>query len=162
MKTHTNAQGKQKAGETPIFTTQALQIVSSTSLTPILGLTTTTTPRPANPAADPPMITISPDAPFVELYSNLLGTIQQMIASAIREQLAILVPTRMTTSSEVTAPEQADLAPAAPRLNNVEGQTTQLLIQMGDIPPQRLARLECLQKGLQDVQYQVMGAPSQE
>ncbi|KAL0412564.1 UNVERIFIED_CONTAM: hypothetical protein Sradi_1458100 [Sesamum radiatum] len=33
---------------------------------------------------------------------------------------------------------------------------------MGDVPPQWLVQLEYLQKGLQDAQYQVMGAPSEE
>ncbi|KAL0440527.1 UNVERIFIED_CONTAM: hypothetical protein Slati_2535700 [Sesamum latifolium] len=85
-----------------------------------------------------------------------------MITSAIREQLAVLVPARVMTSFKVTAPEQADPALAAPRPNNADGPTTQLPTQMGEVPPQWLARLECLQKGLQDVQYQVMGAPSEE
>ncbi|KAL0404451.1 UNVERIFIED_CONTAM: hypothetical protein Sradi_2085900 [Sesamum radiatum] len=40
METPTNARGKQKAGETPFVTSQALQVVSNTSLTPIYGSTT--------------------------------------------------------------------------------------------------------------------------
>ncbi|KAL0455575.1 UNVERIFIED_CONTAM: hypothetical protein Slati_0896700 [Sesamum latifolium] len=84
----------------------------------------------------------------MELSSNLLGTIQQMIASTIREQLAVLVPTQMMTPSEVTVPEQADPALAVPRPNTVEGPAAQLPTQMGDVPPQWLARLEYLQKGL--------------
>ncbi|KAL0462583.1 UNVERIFIED_CONTAM: hypothetical protein Slati_0145900 [Sesamum latifolium] len=104
-------------------------------------------------------ISVSPDAPPVELSLNLLGTIQQMITSAIREQLAVLVPARVTTPSEVTVPEQADPASAIPRSNAVERPATQLSTQTGDVPPQWLARLEYLQKGLQDVQYQSMMAP---
>ncbi|KAL0407515.1 UNVERIFIED_CONTAM: hypothetical protein Slati_4065400 [Sesamum latifolium] len=53
----------------------------------------------------------------MELSLNLLGTIQQMITSAIREQLAVLVPSRVTTQSKVTVHEQADPAFAIPRLN---------------------------------------------
>ncbi|KAL0347724.1 UNVERIFIED_CONTAM: hypothetical protein Scaly_1788400 [Sesamum calycinum] len=56
-----------------------------------------------------------------------------MITTVIREQLATLVPVRATTPSEAE-----------------------------DIPPQCLGQLESLQKGLQDIQYQVMGAPSEE
>ncbi|KAL0462965.1 UNVERIFIED_CONTAM: hypothetical protein Slati_0184100 [Sesamum latifolium] len=85
-----------------------------------------------------------------------------MITSAIREQLAVLVPARVTTPSKVVVPEQADPAFPIPRPNAVEGHATQLPTQAGDVPPQWLARLQCLQKRLQDVQYQVMGAPTEE
>ncbi|KAL0444773.1 UNVERIFIED_CONTAM: hypothetical protein Slati_2200000 [Sesamum latifolium] len=155
-----SAPSRQKARPIPVVTTQALQVVSSTSLTPISGSMPTATPRSTDPPVDPPRTTISSDAPPVELSSNLLGTIQQMIASTIREQLAVLIPARVTTPSEVTVPKQADPALAVPRPNTVEGPTTQLPTQVGDVPPNWLARLEYLQKRLQDVQYQVMGAPS--
>ncbi|KAL0458651.1 UNVERIFIED_CONTAM: hypothetical protein Slati_0492300 [Sesamum latifolium] len=85
-----------------------------------------------------------------------------MITSAIREQLAVLIPTRVTTPSEVTVPEQADPALAIPRPNVVEGPAAQLPTQTGDVSPQWLARLEYIQKGLQNVQHQVMGAPAEE
>ncbi|KAL0445266.1 UNVERIFIED_CONTAM: hypothetical protein Slati_2249300 [Sesamum latifolium] len=98
-------------------------------------------PRPADPAADPPRITVSPDAPSVELSSNIFGTIQQMITSAIREQLTILVPTRVTTFSEVTAPEQANPAEATPTLNNAEGLTAPL-------PPQVMGAFSEEQAGI--------------
>ncbi|KAL0353739.1 UNVERIFIED_CONTAM: hypothetical protein Sangu_0955200 [Sesamum angustifolium] len=39
----------------------------------------------------------------MELSSDLLGTIEQMIASAIREQLAVLVPELDNTLPEVVA-----------------------------------------------------------
>ncbi|KAL0405961.1 UNVERIFIED_CONTAM: hypothetical protein Slati_3910000 [Sesamum latifolium] len=129
-----NTPGKQKVGETPIVTTQALQVVWSTSLTPISRLTATATPRSVDHAADLPRITVSPDAPSVELSSNFLGTIQQMITSAIHEQLAVLIPARVTTPSEVAAPEQADAALVVSRPNNVEGPTTQLPTQMEMYP----------------------------
>ncbi|KAL0457684.1 UNVERIFIED_CONTAM: hypothetical protein Slati_0395600 [Sesamum latifolium] len=60
----------------------------------------------------------------MELSSNLLGTIRQMIALAIREQLAFLILVRATAPSEVTAPEQADPALSLPRPNTVEGPST--------------------------------------
>ncbi|KAL0298799.1 UNVERIFIED_CONTAM: hypothetical protein Sradi_6539700 [Sesamum radiatum] len=49
-----------------------------------------------------------------------------------------------------------------PRPKVAEGPSTQLPTEAGDVPPQWLARLEYLRKGLQDVQYQVVGAPDEE
>ncbi|KAL0281733.1 UNVERIFIED_CONTAM: hypothetical protein Sradi_7292200 [Sesamum radiatum] len=57
---------------------------------------------------------------------------------------------------------KADPALAIPRTSTIEGPVTQPPTQVGDVPPQWLAQLEYLQKGLQDVQYQVMGAPVEE
>ncbi|KAL0420480.1 UNVERIFIED_CONTAM: hypothetical protein Slati_3070900 [Sesamum latifolium] len=159
METPTNAPNKQKAGEAPAATTQALQVVPSMSLTSLSRTATTATPRSTDPAADTPRIIVSPDASPVELSSDLLRTIQQMITLAIREQLAVLVPAQVKTPAEVSIFEQADPALAIPRPNTVEGPTTQLPTQTGGVPPQWLARLEYLLKGLQDVQYQVMGHP---
>ncbi|KAL0282201.1 UNVERIFIED_CONTAM: hypothetical protein Sangu_2963700 [Sesamum angustifolium] len=86
-----------------------------------------------------------------------------MIASAIREQSTVIIPPiRVATPSEVIAPKQVDLALAIPRPNVAEGPSTQLPTQVGDVPPQWLAQLEHLQKKLQDVQYQVMGASTKE
>ncbi|KAL0451448.1 UNVERIFIED_CONTAM: hypothetical protein Slati_1122900 [Sesamum latifolium] len=62
----------------------------------------------------------------------------------------------------MVVPEQADRALAISRPDAVEGHTKKLPAQAGDVPPQWLARLESLQKGLQDIQYQVMGAPTEE
>ncbi|KAL0345221.1 UNVERIFIED_CONTAM: hypothetical protein Sradi_4353400 [Sesamum radiatum] len=44
----------------------------------------------------------------------------------------------------------------------VQGPAKQLFVQVGGVPPQWLVRLEALQKGLQDVQHQVNGAPTEE
>ncbi|KAL0392821.1 UNVERIFIED_CONTAM: hypothetical protein Sradi_2504900 [Sesamum radiatum] len=134
METPTNIANKQKARETPSGTTQTLQVVSSTPFTPLLGSTATTIPRSTDPVMDTPRLIISPDAPFVELSSDLLGTIQQMIASTIHEKLAVLVPTRVITPSEVTAPEQVDPVLAIPRPNMAEGPSTQLPAQVGEHP----------------------------
>ncbi|KAL0339597.1 UNVERIFIED_CONTAM: hypothetical protein Sradi_4476500 [Sesamum radiatum] len=90
MKIPANVANKQKVGETPSGTTQALQVISSTPFTPLSGSTTTAMPRSTDPTMDTHRIIVSPDAPLVELSSDLLGTIQQMIASVIREQLASL------------------------------------------------------------------------
>ncbi|KAL0298691.1 UNVERIFIED_CONTAM: hypothetical protein Sradi_6528900 [Sesamum radiatum] len=43
-----------------------------------------------------------------------------------------------------------------------ERPSAQLPAQVGDVLPQWLARLEYLQKRLQDIQYRVMGAPAGE
>ncbi|KAL0317313.1 UNVERIFIED_CONTAM: hypothetical protein Sangu_2145600 [Sesamum angustifolium] len=79
---------------------------------------------------DTPRIIISPDTPLMELSSDLLGIIQQMTASFIHEQLAILVLARVTTPLEVTASEQVDLILAIPRPNIAEGPSTQLDAQV--------------------------------
>ncbi|KAL0420786.1 UNVERIFIED_CONTAM: hypothetical protein Slati_3101500 [Sesamum latifolium] len=63
---------------------------------------------------------------------------------------------------EVIVPEQADPTLAIPRPEAVPGPAQPPPAQAGDVPPQWLARLESLQKGLQDVQHQVMGAPAKE
>ncbi|KAL0433747.1 UNVERIFIED_CONTAM: hypothetical protein Slati_2709000 [Sesamum latifolium] len=85
-----------------------------------------------------------------------------MITLAIREQLTVLAPVQVTTQPEVVIPEQADPTLAIPRPEMVQRPAKQLLAQVGDVPPQWLARLESLQKRLQDVQHQVMGAPAEE
>ncbi|KAL0430848.1 UNVERIFIED_CONTAM: hypothetical protein Sradi_0710800 [Sesamum radiatum] len=72
-----NAPNKQKVGEAPAAATnQALQVVPSTSLTSLAGVTTITAPRPADLAADAPRITAMQDAPPVELSPALLGSLQ--------------------------------------------------------------------------------------
>ncbi|KAL0297657.1 UNVERIFIED_CONTAM: hypothetical protein Sradi_6817800 [Sesamum radiatum] len=84
---------------------QALQVVLSAPFAPLSGLTATAMPRSTDPGADIPWIVVSPDAPPVELFSDLLGTIQRLIVSAIRNELAVLVPARVTTLPEVIVPE---------------------------------------------------------
>ncbi|KAL0463082.1 UNVERIFIED_CONTAM: hypothetical protein Slati_0195800 [Sesamum latifolium] len=76
-----------------------------------------------------------------------------MITSAIREQLTVLTPVQVTMQPEVVVPEQDDPTLAIPRPEAVPGPAKQHPAQAGDVPPQWLARLESLQKGLQDVQY---------
>ncbi|KAL0412192.1 UNVERIFIED_CONTAM: hypothetical protein Slati_3808900 [Sesamum latifolium] len=121
METPSNAPNKQKAGEAPAATTQTLQVVPRASLTSLSRTAETATSRSTDLATDAPRTTISPDTPPVELSPNLLGTLQQMITSSIREQLAVLVPTQVTTQPEVAVPEQADPALAIPRSNAIEG-----------------------------------------
>ncbi|KAL0456224.1 UNVERIFIED_CONTAM: hypothetical protein Slati_0961600 [Sesamum latifolium] len=152
METPSNLPNKQKAGEAPAAaTTQALQVVPSAPLAFLSVTTTTATPRSTDPAADTPRITVTQDTPCVELSPTLLGTLQRMITSAIREQLTVLAPVQVTTQPQVAVPEQADPTLAIPRPEAVQGPAKQLTAQAGDVLPQWLARLECLQKGLQDV-----------
>ncbi|KAL0367440.1 UNVERIFIED_CONTAM: hypothetical protein Sradi_3634100 [Sesamum radiatum] len=115
-----NVQGKQKVGEA-LITSQALQVVSGTSLAPITGSVVPTPSRPVDPAVDPARHCTSSDISSTELSPVLLGIIQQMITTAIREQLAILGPVQATIPSKVGAPEEVDPASAVPEPNNVEG-----------------------------------------
>ncbi|KAL0401762.1 UNVERIFIED_CONTAM: hypothetical protein Slati_4206100 [Sesamum latifolium] len=104
MKTPSNPPNKQ-TGEAPAAaTTQALQVIPSAPLTSLSGTTTTTTPRLTDPVADIPRITVTQDAPPMELSSTLLETLQQMITSAIREQMTVLVPVQVTTQPVVVVP----------------------------------------------------------
>ncbi|KAL0386281.1 UNVERIFIED_CONTAM: hypothetical protein Sradi_3022400 [Sesamum radiatum] len=72
-----------------------------------------------------------------ELSSNLLGTLQQMITSAITSNWQS--PAQVITRPEVVIPEQADPALAIPRTDVVEGPAQQLPAQAGGVPPQWLA-----------------------
>ncbi|KAL0455806.1 UNVERIFIED_CONTAM: hypothetical protein Slati_0919800 [Sesamum latifolium] len=63
---------------------------------------------------------------------------------------------------EVVVPEQDDPTLVIPRPEPIPGPAQQPPTQAGNVPPQWLARLKFLQKGLQDVQHQVMGAPAEE
>ncbi|KAL0374092.1 UNVERIFIED_CONTAM: hypothetical protein Sradi_3324900 [Sesamum radiatum] len=80
-----------------------------------------------------------------------------MITSAIHEQLTVLAPAQVTMQPEVVVPEQA-----APTLVMSGPAVVLEPAQAESVPSQWLARLESLQKGLQDVQHQVMGAPTEE
>ncbi|KAL0402074.1 UNVERIFIED_CONTAM: hypothetical protein Slati_4237300 [Sesamum latifolium] len=62
METPSNAPNKQKVGEAPAATTQALQVVPSAPLAPLSRIAATTTPRSTDPAIDTPRITVTPDA----------------------------------------------------------------------------------------------------
>ncbi|KAL0458849.1 UNVERIFIED_CONTAM: hypothetical protein Slati_0512100 [Sesamum latifolium] len=136
METPSNAPNKQKAREAPAAaTSQALQIVPSASMTSLSGMSTTATPRLIDPTADTPRITVAQDTPPVELSLTLLETLQQMITSAIREQLTVVAPAQVSTQPEATVLQQADPTLAIPRPEEVPGP---------------------------DVQHQVMGAPAEE
>ncbi|KAL0303166.1 UNVERIFIED_CONTAM: hypothetical protein Sradi_6184700 [Sesamum radiatum] len=75
METLVNTPNKQKAGDAPAATTQALQVVPSVPLSSLFGTAATATPRSKDPATDALRITVIPDAPSAELSLNLLETL---------------------------------------------------------------------------------------
>ncbi|KAL0431288.1 UNVERIFIED_CONTAM: hypothetical protein Sradi_0754800 [Sesamum radiatum] len=82
--------------------------------------------RSTDPATDTLRITITQDAPPMELSPTLLRTLQQMITSAIHEQLTNLAPAQATMQPEVVVPEQVDPTLAIPRPEAVLGPAQQL------------------------------------
>ncbi|KAL0453031.1 UNVERIFIED_CONTAM: hypothetical protein Slati_1281200 [Sesamum latifolium] len=57
----------------------------------------------------------------MELSPTLLGTLQQMITSAIRKQLTVLAPVQVTMQPKVVVFEQADPTLAIPGPEAVPG-----------------------------------------
>ncbi|KAL0373358.1 UNVERIFIED_CONTAM: hypothetical protein Sradi_3251500 [Sesamum radiatum] len=116
-------------------------------------------PRVTDPVADPPRRSTSPDTSTEELSPALLRAIQHVLAAALREHVSVATPLGVTPPPEADAPDEEDEGeipipvPPAGRRRNVP------LPKPQEVPPQWLARLEHLQKGLQDVKYQIEGAP---
>ncbi|KAL0448296.1 UNVERIFIED_CONTAM: hypothetical protein Slati_1386000 [Sesamum latifolium] len=112
--------------------------------------------------ADPPRHSTSSDTSAEEISLALLGAIQQIVSAAIREQVAALAPARIATPSDVEAleeePREAVPVPPPPTVWRLDIPSS--IPQ--EFPAHWLAHLECLQKGLQDVQYQIGGAPEEE
>ncbi|KAL0434616.1 UNVERIFIED_CONTAM: hypothetical protein Sradi_0169500 [Sesamum radiatum] len=110
----------------------------------------------------PPRRSTSSDTSAEEISPALLGAIQQIVSAAVREQVAALAPVCIATPSDVEVPEEepgeAVPAPAPPTIRrpDIHSSVPQ------EFPANWLARLECLQNGLQDVQYQIGGAPKEE
>ncbi|KAL0430593.1 UNVERIFIED_CONTAM: hypothetical protein Sradi_0685300 [Sesamum radiatum] len=75
-----------------------------------------------------------------------------MITSVIRKQLTVFAPVQVITQPEVVVPDHADPTLAIPRLEAAQGPAKQLSAQAEDVPPEWLAQLEALQKGLQDAE----------
>ncbi|KAL0455732.1 UNVERIFIED_CONTAM: hypothetical protein Slati_0912400 [Sesamum latifolium] len=102
------------------------------------------------------------DTSAEEISPALLGAIQQIVSAANREQVAALTPTRIATPSDVEAPDEepgeAVPIPAPPIIRRLDVSSS----VPQEFPAHWLACLECLQKGLQDVQYQIGGAPEEE
>ncbi|KAL0458684.1 UNVERIFIED_CONTAM: hypothetical protein Slati_0495600 [Sesamum latifolium] len=159
---------KQK-GTAPPIGTQALQVI--TGAPPLPGVTGSTPaalppaplpPRVADPVADLPRRSTSSDTSKEELSPVLLRAIQQVVAVALREHVPVAAPPRTAPPPEADAPGEEDEGEIpipvllAGRRRNVP------LPGPHEVPPQWLARLEHLQKGLQDVKYQIEGAPEDE
>ncbi|KAL0434459.1 UNVERIFIED_CONTAM: hypothetical protein Slati_2780200 [Sesamum latifolium] len=112
------------------------------------------------PVADPPRRSTSSDTSTEELSPVLLGVIQQIVSAAIREQVAALAPAR-AAPSDIDAPQkEAEGDIPVPMPQRTGGRGSPLALQ--EVPPQWLVRIKCFQKGLQDVQFQIGGAPEDE
>ncbi|KAL0462906.1 UNVERIFIED_CONTAM: hypothetical protein Slati_0178200, partial [Sesamum latifolium] len=109
-----------------------------------------------------PVGALSLDTSTEELSPALLRAIQHVVAAALREHVPVAAPPRVAPPPEADAPDEEDEeeipvpVPPAGRRRNVP------LTEPQEVPPQWLARLEHLQKGLQDVKYQIEGAPKDE
>ncbi|KAL0420377.1 UNVERIFIED_CONTAM: hypothetical protein Slati_3060600, partial [Sesamum latifolium] len=124
----------------------------------------TSLPRVVGPMADPPRRSTSSNTSAEEISPALLGAIQQIVSAAVREQVAALAPVRIATPPDVEAPEEepGEAAPApAPALPTIRRPDIHSSVPQ-EFPANWLAHLECLHKGLQDVQYQIGGAPEEE
>ncbi|KAL0416822.1 UNVERIFIED_CONTAM: hypothetical protein Slati_3514100 [Sesamum latifolium] len=74
----------------------------------------------------------------------------------------MLAHARVATPSDIDATEEeaeGDVVVPVPLADMRQGAPP---LAPQEVPPQWLARFECLQKGLQDVQYQIGGAPNDE
>ncbi|KAL0433761.1 UNVERIFIED_CONTAM: hypothetical protein Slati_2710400 [Sesamum latifolium] len=168
MKNPNQAADKQKVVAAPIAT-QALHVMtgapppsvvtgSASAALPQASLP----PRVMGPVADPPRRSTSSNTSTEELSPALLGAIQQIVAAALREHVPEAAPPRLTPPPEASAPEEEDEevapipVPPAGRRHDIPLPGPQ------EVPPQWLARLEHLQKGLQDVKYQIEGASKDE
>ncbi|KAL0434055.1 UNVERIFIED_CONTAM: hypothetical protein Slati_2739800 [Sesamum latifolium] len=132
---------------------QTLQVATWTSLTPAGGGSALPPPRAISLVADPPRRSTSSDTSMDELSPALMGAIQRIVSAVIREQLAVLTPARTTTPSDEDVPEEVAEEGAPVHMLPITERQGPLLVASQEVPPQWLARFECLQKGLQDVQY---------
>ncbi|KAL0428159.1 UNVERIFIED_CONTAM: hypothetical protein Slati_2990700 [Sesamum latifolium] len=114
------------------------------------------------PTADPHRRSTSSDTSTEELSPALLGAIQRIVTAALQEHVSVAAPPRLAPPPEakVLEEEGAEEAPVpvlpAGRRRDIPRP------EPPEVPPQWLACLEHLQKGLQDVKYQIEGAPEDE
>ncbi|KAL0453943.1 UNVERIFIED_CONTAM: hypothetical protein Slati_1372400 [Sesamum latifolium] len=105
---------------------------------------------------------MSSDTSTEELSPALLGAIQQIVAAAFREHVSATARPWVATPSDVETPEE-EAGEEAPVPVPPGGKRQKILLpESQEVPPQWLARFEHLQKGLQDVKYQIEGAPEDE
>ncbi|KAL0458563.1 UNVERIFIED_CONTAM: hypothetical protein Slati_0483500 [Sesamum latifolium] len=100
MKNPNQAADKQKAVAAPIAT-QALQVMIGAPPPPVVTGSASAAlpqaslpPRVMGPAADPPHRSTSFDTYTEELSPALLGAIQQIVATALREHVPVAAPPR--------------------------------------------------------------------
>ncbi|KAL0405937.1 UNVERIFIED_CONTAM: hypothetical protein Slati_3907600 [Sesamum latifolium] len=165
MENPNQAADKQKAVAAPIAT-QALQVVTGAPPPPVVTGSASAAlpqasfpPRVIGPAADPPRRSTSSNTSTEELSLALLGAIQQIVAAALREHVPVAAPPQLIPPLEAHVSEEKDEAvpvPPAGRRRDIPLPGPQ------EVPPLWLARLEHLQKGLQDVKYHIEGAPEDE
>ncbi|KAL0428673.1 UNVERIFIED_CONTAM: hypothetical protein Slati_3042100 [Sesamum latifolium] len=168
MKNPNQTTDKQK-GTAPPIGTQALQVITGapplpgvTGSTPAALLRAPLPPRVTDPVADLPRRSTSSDTSTEELSPALLRAIQYVVAAALREHVLVAAPPGVAPPPEADALDEEDEeeipvpAPPVGRRHNVS------LPEPQEVPPQWLARLEHLKKGLQDVKYQIEGAPEDE
>ncbi|KAL0398967.1 UNVERIFIED_CONTAM: hypothetical protein Sradi_2240000 [Sesamum radiatum] len=124
MDVPSNTANKQKVVGTP-DNTQTLQVVTGASLAPTSGGSAPTplAPAPTPPGAVGPVVntprrSMSSDTSSEDLSPALLGAIQWINPTAIREQVVALIPAHKATSSDVDAldeeAEECVLVPASP------------------------------------------------
>ncbi|KAL0292284.1 UNVERIFIED_CONTAM: hypothetical protein Sradi_6995900 [Sesamum radiatum] len=136
MENPNHPSNKQKVVATP-SDTQALQVIAGTPLAPM----------PAGPTP----VTLARAAPLHKL--------RQIVAAALRERVTVAAPPRVATQSDVEAPEE-EAGEDVPVPLPLSGRRRENPVpEPQEIPPLWLARFEHLQKGLQDMKYQIEGSP---
>ncbi|KAL0444278.1 UNVERIFIED_CONTAM: hypothetical protein Slati_2150500 [Sesamum latifolium] len=114
------------------------------------------------PTGNPHRRSTSSDTSTEELSPALLGAIQRIVAAALREHVSVAAPPRLAPppKAEVLEKKSEEEAPVlvlpAGRRRDIPRP------EPSEVPLQWLAHLEHLQKGLQDVKYQIEGAPEDE
>ncbi|KAL0428495.1 UNVERIFIED_CONTAM: hypothetical protein Slati_3024300 [Sesamum latifolium] len=129
------------AGSTPVTLTQA-----------------SPSPRVTGPTADPPRWSTSSDTSTEELSPALLGAIQQIVAAVLREHVSVTAPPTGNHTVRRRIPRGRGWR-TCPSPSTTTRQKT------GEPPartsggPATVAHPKHLQKGLQDIKYQIEGAP---
>ncbi|KAL0437674.1 UNVERIFIED_CONTAM: hypothetical protein Sradi_0475300 [Sesamum radiatum] len=156
---------KQKVVATP-SDTQALQVIAGTLPAPLPSGPTPVTlaqaapsPQVTGPTSDPPRWSTPSDTSTEEISPVLLGVIQQIVAAALRERVTVIAPLRVATPSDVEAPEEEAGEDIPVHLPLPGRRRENPLPEPQEVPPTVARRFEHLQKGLQDVKYQIEGTP---
>ncbi|KAL0411068.1 UNVERIFIED_CONTAM: hypothetical protein Slati_3696500 [Sesamum latifolium] len=134
--------------------THSLQVMAGTSLANTSGTPAPTPLRPIDPVAEPPRRITSSDTSSGELSPPLLGTTQQMITAAIQEQTNGNIGFGLNSYALLRGCPEEEGERGLPTLVPLAIEVRGLPSRAGqEVPPQWLARSECRQKDLQDIQY---------